>query len=292
MKDSYDLFAATDAHITRPRFQAQREQRFYPSEASVKLYDRHGDQIVEGGCLRASYFRLTGNFEPAPYEPYTEFIFRQGKLVEEMLISLWKEMGIWVDNNVKFVDHENNISGELDVILMEPNGQIYIGEVKSCYGYMAEKEIFGNKGQPGFPKMGQLLQTLIYVNHFKNRIPYARMIYFDRGSVKRRTFKISLEEEGSLIYPVVDGEVIRSFTINDIYNRFRELRHYLDTAQVPPNDYELQYPPEKVRDYYQKGKVAKTKYEKWEKGKLGRYEYIGDWMCSYCGFKNICWPDS
>lgn len=288
--DPYDLFAATDTHLVRPRFHTERERRFYPSEASVEAFDEHGDRVVHGGCLRASYFRLSGEFEGLPYDARSEFIFMQGKAVEDMLVSLWKEMGIWVDNNIKFVDHENNISGEIDAILAEPpNGQLYGVEVKSFYGYNAEKQILGGKRDPGFPKMSQLLQTLVYLNHFEKRLPYFRMVYFARDSVKRRTFKVELHHEGDIKYPKVEGEILRQFSVNDILDRYRLLRQHLDRKEIPPNDFELHYPDAKIEDFHKKGKVAKTKYEKWKKGKLAYHERIGDWQCSYCRFKDVCW---
>lgn len=290
MTDTYDLFQATDLHLTRPKFKAERERRFYPSEASVQVYDSFGDLVTHGGCLRASYFRLSGEFEGTPYDARTEFIFLQGKAVEEMLVALWKEMGVWVDNNVKFVDLENNISGELDAILAEPpSGQLYGVEVKSFYGYFAERELFGNKRVKGFPKMGQLLQTLIYLNHFEDRLPFFRMVYFGRDSVKRRTFKIELHHEGENKYPKVDGEVVRTFTMKDVLARYKLLQQHVDTKTVPTNDFELQYPDSKIEDYHSKGKVAKTKYEAWKKGKLKKHENIGDWQCSYCRYKETCW---
>ena len=288
--DNYDLFQDMDRHLTRPRFKAARSKYFYPSEASVEITDKNGDRKVEGGCLRAAYFRLTEDYEGSPHTAHSEYIFIQGSSVEKFLVNLWKEMGIWVANSVKFVDHENNISGELDAILMEPsNGQSYGVEVKSFYGYNAEKEIMGNKYQKGFPKMSHLLQTLIYLNHFQDRLPYFRIVYFDRGGSKRRTFKIELHKEGNIVYPKVEGDIIRSFTVNDILSRYQELKEYLETGTVPPNDFELQYSDAKIEDFYEKGKVGKTKYEAFKKGKLKQYEYIGDWQCSYCNYKETCW---
>jgi len=288
--DNYDLFAATDQHITRPKFLEHRSTHFYPSEASVITHDVHGDQVVHGGCMRASYFRLSGEFEGTPHDARSQYIFAQGNDIESTLIKLWKEMGIWVDNSVKFFDAENNISGELDVILAEPpNGQLYGVEVKSFYGYMAEKEILGNKSQKGFPKMNHLLQTLVYLNHFKDRLPFFRIAYFARDSVKRRTFKIELEQEGETLYPKVEGEVIKSFSLQDILARYKELSHHLETKTVPGNDFELQYDDAKIEDFFKQGKVAKTKYQKWKTGKLGIHERIGDWQCSYCRYKDTCW---
>lgn len=289
--DTYNLFEATDKHITRPRFKAARSRFFYPSEASVQVTDIYGDIVTYGTCMRSVYFRLTEEFEGQPYEARSEYIFRQGKDVENMLIELWKEMGIWVDNNVKFVDYENNISGELDAILAEPpDGQLYLAEVKSFYGYNAKKELFGDKRTKGYPKMGQLLQVLVYLNFFEDKgLPYGRMVYFARDSVDRKTFKIELSHEDNTTYPKVDGVVLRSFSVQDILARYKQLQHYITMKSVPPNDFELQYPNTKIEDYYSKGKIGKTKYDTWKKGKLKKYEYIGDWECNYCKYKNICW---
>jgi len=291
--DSYDLMKATDDHIIRPRFQTERERRFYPSEASVQFRDEHGDLTSHGGCLRSSYFRISGEFEGTPYEARSRWIFKQGDGVEEMLIREWKEMGIWVDNSVKFIDKENNISGELDAILVEPpTGQLYGVEVKSFYGYFAETQLFGNRKVKAFPKMPQLLQTLVYLNHFEDRLPFFRMAYFARDSVKRKTFKIEFEKEGEVKFPKVDGEVVRSFTMGDVIDRYKTLRNHVESKTVPPPDYELNYPEAKIRDFYGKKKISETKFQKWQSGKLKKHELVGDWQCSYCKFKEVCWGNS
>lgn len=289
--DQYDLFAETDKHITRKRFKTTRNASYYPSEASVQMYDETGDLVTIGKCLRAAYFRLSGEFEATPPDARAEFIFAQGHAVEDILVGLWKEMGIWVANSVKFVIPDINVSGELDGILMEPGSQQTYGvEVKSFYGYHAEKEIMGNKYQQGNPKWSHLLQTLVYLWHFHDKgLPYFRIVYFARDSVKRRTFKVELHKEGDSFYPKVEGRVIKSFTVNDIIARYKKLDEHVKNGVIPSGDFELQYSDEKIERLFAAGKVAKTKYEKWKKGKLKDYEYIGDWECSYCPYKNVCW---
>jgi len=284
--DHYDLFAHVDSHLTRPKIKTNREKRFYPSEASVVYTDSFGDKVTQGTCLRASYFRLAEEFVGEPYDARTQFIFEMGNRVEAMLISKWKEMGVWIDNNVKFIDKKHNISGEIDAVLAEPpNGQLYGVEVKSFYGYYSESELFGNRKKKGFPKINQLLQTLIYTDNFKNLLPYFRMVYFARDSVKRKTFLVELEGN----QPKVDGEPVTEFTMDDIYARYSKLQSCLDAGVIPPGDYELQYPREKIIDFYSKGKIGKTKYEKWQRGKLKKHENIGDWQCSYCRFSEVCY---
>lgn len=288
--DQYDLFAETDEYLTRQKFTTVREKRFYPSEASVKYFNKYGEQETAGGCLRASYFRLSGEFQAGPPNPRTEYIFAQGKIIEQWLVEKWKEMGIWVNNNIKFINEEFNVSGEIDVLLREPySGELYGIEVKTFYGYAGEKEIIGNKSQKGFPKMNQLLQTLVYLYTFRDRLKTFRMAYFARDSVKRRTFKIELHEEDGHFYPKVDGEVIRSFTVESIFQRYKELATHIENKTIPPRDYELVWSADKIEKEYSRGNIGKTKYEKWKKGKLKAYEQPGDWMCSYCNFKNICY---
>lgn len=288
MPDHYDLFFAMDEHISRPRFTAQRAKHFYPSEASVEVLDEHGDRVVHGGCLRASFFRLTG-MSSLPEEARMQYIFEQGHHVESIITNLAKEMGIWVANSVKFIDLEHNISGELDLVLKEPSGQQYGGEVKSFYGYYAKSEIFGNRSKVGMPKMSQLLQTLIYCHVFQDRLPYFRMIYFARDSVDRKTFKIELAEMDGKLYPQIDGRILTTFTMDDIYERYARLSTAVQMQQAPAADFELQYSAEKINDFHAKGKVSKTAFAKFNAGKLKPDQYIGDWNCRYCKYKNACW---
>jgi CRISPR/Cas system-associated exonuclease Cas4 (RecB family) len=291
--DTYDLWAHLDAHVTRPKFKPEVDRsHLWPSEASVQFYDQHGDLTTEGKCMRAAYFRSVGDFEEMPYPAYTEWIFKFGKLAEKMIVNEAKEAGIWVQNNVKFYNKEYNISGEIDTLFAEPpDGVIYPSEIKTGYGYFAEKEIMGNYKQPGQPKLGHLLQLLVYLWEFKEQFPYGRMIYFLRDSMKRRTFKVELEQQGDIFYPVVEGKVNKLFTVNDILSRYKELQHHIDNKIVPPQEFELQYSDRKIRDFAVKGKIGKTKFGKWEKGKLKTWEYMGDWPCRLCAYRNICYEN-
>ena len=294
----FDFFEYLDRHVTRPRFKPEVDSsHLYPSEASVQYYDNHGDLITVGGCLRASYFRVVGGFERIGNSAYTEWIFKMGKAVEEILVQQAKEAGIWVDNNIKFYDEEYNISGEIDCLIAEPpDATIVPYEIKSFYGYYAAREIFGNKSISPQPKLNQLVQLLIYLWKFRNQFPYGRMAYFARDDIKRKTFKVSIHQEGELMHPVIDGKIWKSFTVNDILGRYKQLQDYIDNKEVPSKDYELQYPESKIRDFRPKklggkDKISKTKYEAWEKGKLKPWEYIGDFQCRMCAYRKICYPD-
>lgn len=286
--DTYNLFQHVDNYLTRPQFSApSRGEHYYPSEASVKVYDDTGTLVTEGGCLRASYYRIKKPARRENKSSRSAHILHMGKTIEEGLIEIFKQMGIWVANNVRFKDDEYNISGELDVVLVEPDGTIYGGEIKTAYGYNAESEIIGNARKPGFPKMSHLLQTLVYCWVFRDQLPYFRLIYIFRDSCARRTFKIELEEHDGLHYPKIDGVVYTKFTLEDVLQRFKELDYYVKNDIEPPRDFQLEYTDERVQELYQIGAISKTKYEKhFNKKKPVK---IGDWQCRYCDFKNSCW---
>ena len=135
---------------------------YYPSEASVKYTNSDGDTITEGTCMRQAYFRCVG-IEGAPYKPDTQYIFKLGSAVEYMIVEIWKQMGVWETNSVRWYDETHNLSGEVDAILKEPDGPLYGVEVKSFYGYFSEKYILGSQGNPGSPEMEAMADLTYYV---------------------------------------------------------------------------------------------------------------------------------
>lgn len=238
--------------------------------------------------MRAAFLRATGKVAPAKTEARGEYIMSIGKTIEQWLIDRWKEMGIWVDNNIKFYWAEYNVSGELDAILVEPHTQDPYGvEVKTFYGYDAHKEIFGNKKYGGFPKLNQLLQTLIYTYYFRDRLKCFKMVYVARDDIERKEFNIEVQEENGKWWPVVNGNIYKKFSINDILDRYKLLNYHIQNDIMPPRDYELVWDSARVELEKARGNVSKTAYEEWKKGK----RKLGDWQCRYCPYKTPCWQD-
>lgn len=306
MPTNYNLLEHTDSWVTRPGFRMPRKPHLYPSEASVRIEDTDGSIKTVGGCQRASWLRLAGT-KAEPMDARGTWIVTQGKIIEQALIERWKEMGIWVANNVKFYWPEYNVSGEMDAILIEPEtGDLFGVEVKTFYGYNAGKEIFGNRSQSGFPKLNQLLQTLIYTYYLRDKLKYFKLVYFARDDVRRREFNISLAREtpapgqeqnvfdfdgtGDIWWPVIDGVIYKQFSVNDILERYSELREYITNDVLPPPDYRLRWSNEQVERERLKGKVSDTAYKAFQLDvKKNRPHKIGDWMCSYCKYKDFCW---
>ncbi len=287
----YHLLESTDKWLTRTRIKATRESHLYPSEASVKVKNGEDKLEVIGSCQRSSYLRASKATKPAPYEARSIWIMTQGKIIENEFIARWKEMGIWVENNIKFYWPQYNLSGEVDTILAEPStGDLFGVEVKTFYGYDAHKNILGNKSIAGFPKESHLMQTILYAYYWRESLKYFKLVYFARDDVKRREFNIGLVDEGNKTYPVVDGAVYRKWSVQDLLSRYKSLQAFIDNETLPPRDYELIWSQERVEKENQLGNISKTAYLQFQRDvKKGRTTAIGDWRCRYCNFKSFCW---
>lgn len=165
-------------------------------------------------------------------------------------------------------------------------GCLAVHNCKSFYGYEANKEICGNSKQIGAPKTSQLLQVLTYLQYFKDRFPYAKMIYYARDSANRAEFDITLQEEApGKTRPVINGVPDNRFYVENIINRYKELHQAVSQQKVPDRDYDAAYSKEKVEKRYEAGEIGKTKYQDWLKGK----EVISDWQCRYCNYMDLCY---
>lgn len=284
--------------VNSNRLKVEKEQNYYPSEASVQYIDDNNETKTLGKCLRAAYFRCNG-FEASTYTARTEKIFALGKYTELMLIENFKRMGIWRGDAIKWKNLEYNISGELDLVVEDMNNSSLVGvEIKSIHGYNAEREVFGNsKVTPG-PKANHLLQTLIYTWQFRHDIDYFKILYIMRDNGKTTEFDVSLstdldENDNQIHIPMVNGKPILQYTVEDILNRYKQLDTAVKTNTPPPTDYQLKWGKDKIESMYTKKEISKSKYEKWKKCKLkSNNDWPGDWQCSYCPYKDLCWTKS
>lgn len=271
------------------RLPVVREEFFWPTEASVELEPEYpGEPNIIGACLRANYYRYVGGFTGDPYSKYSHWVFATGHAVEAHLRELWKQIGIWVDNSVKFRSAEKHISGELDVVLMDIyTKKPFVVELKTHQGYQSGKELKGNpwKGIQGKPKDAHLLQILIYLDLHKHLFDYGKLIYIDKVCKDNVEFTISLSKEGDNTYPVINGSVSRRFSVEQIYERFDKLKEHIAQKILPPRDYQLQYTDEQIERKFKAGELSKTKYALWQK----KGERPGDWNCAYCKYRGECY---
>lgn len=301
----FNLSDATKQHLVDRPFKAGRRgsSGYYPSAASVEVQLPNTGSMVLGSCLRAEYYSKKGIPQSDPNTAYTEFIFKMGKSVEEMLIDTWKRMGIFVSSNEKFVGDVYGVpvSGELDVVIRNPlTGKLIGIEVKSCYGYMAQKEIFGTRTEPGYIKVSHLMQTFLYSYIFRpgngerTELESFKTVYFARDSVDITEFNVVAGEyevgDHDDWFPEVNGKVDQRISLRAIAERWKQLDKYLASDEVPPRDFMIKYTDEEIESRYLDRLISETAYTKWKKGKATTLaNRPGDWNCSYCNHRSYCY---
>lgn len=299
----FNLTELENNYLLNPLHLGSSRPAIYPSEASVKFTDNGFDR-VEGKCLREAYYRIKEYKKTEPASIYLNDVASVGKWDEIGLIERWKEMGLWVANNIKFYNIPYVLSGELDCVLRESGTDNLIGyEVKSYYGYAAEKQILGGKRPyfPGAPKYSHLLQASIYAWEFKDKFSEYRIYYLERGNGKRCEFRVGTEVingrnliwyeqvPGYSFNGATDQRIYYPFAVEDIYSRIKLLGEYVRKEELPPKDYGIPWSADKVEYFYSKGELAKGKYTDWKKDP--EKNPINDFQCSYCFYRSQCAKD-
>lgn len=119
--EDINLIDRTMAWMSRKQYRSKSRGTFWPSEASAKFLNDFNEVETVGKCHRAIYYRIAGVKPTNPPSPKSEVIFLLGNLIEDQLVEMWKQMGIWENNSVRWEDKARNLSGEFDVILREGN---------------------------------------------------------------------------------------------------------------------------------------------------------------------------
>jgi hypothetical protein len=217
------------------------------------------------------------------------------------------------------------ISGELDLAVAIPNKEDYtlptfdrdgnpsidpkdiktdniVGiEIKSISGYKGPRQVFGVKSKKGHwislpePKPEHLLQSILYHMYFcilKKEYRYWKLAYINRENGERKEFDIDLIKEkvasGKYLHRVyVDRQPYKhDLYAEHILQRYQELHSHLENEVLPPRDFELYYDQTKIATLAARKELSKIDMELHTKGKKVKK---GDWNCSYCPFKNICY---
>ena len=311
-KQEFSLIAEEDEAILNERHRSFdiRRQGLYPSEASVSYMDG-SRKVTLGKCLRAAFYRASGIDKTNPGGIRLYMTGRLGKQAEIMQVNLWKEMGVWVANNIKFFDKELALSGELDSILKNPLDDKLFGlEMKTYYGYPAGRVICGVKKERGSgkflagrPKDEHFLQALLYAWQYRDRLDDYRVYYLERGDGNRVEFRVGFSKRndgkhqcyweqipGKYWNAFQEGKVLQPYTIEDIHSRYKDLIKALRKKTMPEKDFSDSWDSDTIEYKYSQGELSKTNYDKWVKNP--DTNKLGDWHCSYCSYKDQCTKDS
>lgn len=287
-----DLVGLIDKHVLKKSDLTGYRNRgnMYPSQASVKyLHTGYGEEIIKGSCIRSVYYRCKG-YEPEPFNARTMYIFACGNIVEDWFTEQCKQAGIWLSNSVKFFDDSIKLSGEIDILIKEPEtDELVIVELKTTAGYFSWKEVNGNKSTKGKAKPAHLLQLMLYLYQHRLQVSKGVLLYLNLENKERKQFVVELREEDGKHYPVIDGKLYKAFSVQDIHSRYEEVQGYIDRSELPPCDFVKVFTTEQVEVQYARGEIAKTRYEKWQRNSE-KYP-IGNWECQYCSMREHCEKD-
>lgn len=217
-----------------------------------------------------------------------------------------------VDALVRWTEMQTGSDG-IDRMVIDPTKAIGI-EVKSKWGYGAKAVMQGSKDstyENGFPQIEHLMQTALYLHTRKTfedfhnvEIPYFVICYIGRDNGANKSFRVELSDgyEGSVVVKDMDGNVLKpraekllewgvvqnmELTIDMMRERYYEQIDNLKSATPPAREYSLRYSDDEAKRLFERGELSKTKFA--EHGKKPLAE-IGDWNCSYCDWKDTCWP--
>lgn len=265
----------------------------WPSDSSA-VVTREGFKKVEGACHRNIFYRMKQEEVTNPTTLYNEWVWELGKTIEQRHIDRTKIAGLYKGSNVKFWLPELEMSGEIDLIVRMPDNpkEMIFCELKTSYGYNAEKEFIGNSKHKPYPKLEHIMQLSCYLYAFRDNddVKGGKILYFLRDNTKRRQFDIHLIPENGDYIIYVDGERCEYFTFNDIKKRFEEYHRLFKSNTLPDRDYSLIYSEDELEVAYKIGEVTEKAYKELkEKPKMER---PGDWRCRFCNYKNKCYSDN
>ena len=225
------------------------------------------------------------------------------------------------------IDMSGEIDAILRMAEMDEHGRVVgidtekaIGiEVKSTRGYFSEKMLKGkgNKMYPiGYPKLEHLMQTGMYLHTRKVveetygvKIPYFVLVYEIVDSCSTNQFRIELSNDydGEILVKTMDGrpilpqtdpmeqlksggkmnKPIAGLTIENILERYVLSYEKLKADTPPERDFSLRFSDELFEEMKSIGELTKTKMAAFEKNANA---HVGDWQCSYCDWKDECYP--
>lgn len=272
---------------------------FWPTEASAwKKVKGYGEILIGKGCNRKIWYRIKG-YEPTDKMKSTAYHRAElGNRVEAYVIDYFRRNGRVVSTGTKFFNEQYNISGKLDIIFKDDNSSNAICEMKSIYGYYANKEVHGYTDRKrikhyGQPKEDHLLQAFVYNTLLCGEdkdLKYTKIVYISRDDAQRTEFDIHTHEEKGILFPVVvdkNNRVVIRYDINgsSVFERYEGYNLLVGREDPPPRDFQLIYERDEVKSRHEAGLITDSKYNKWKSGK----EKLGDFQCSYCSHKSLCY---
>lgn len=300
---SWSFMSHITDYLKRPRFGQSKAPTLWPSEATAVVENEYGEQVIEGKCRRATYFRYLSECfkyygdEYAVYEPlvtsireeyidvdnYLRWIWEQGNLYEEYCIQAAKNSGVYIADQVQVYMPDHNVSGKVDLVVIDPTTNLYRAvEVKSVYGYGANS-VLGTPaqrklGRLGEPRSSNIIQIALYDWWYTSReqdFGKSLLSYGARDTGRYAEYIIDTSEDHdglhrikySGISPSTTQQVTTDITIENVLEQYKLIQDCVDSGTVPDRDYALNYSEEKIDALYERGQLNKSDTSRYEKRK-------------------------
>lgn len=270
----------------RKRLSIEHRDSIYVTNVSCdKIIDKEsGFTKVCGTCTRAAYYSCIGAGEGGVGRN-RDMARKLGDFTEYMLLKILEDNKTLVEKAVKFTIDDYRISGKLDAIITVDDAQAGL-EIKSLSANeWTINSIFGSRWNKPAPKIEHLLQCMVYLYAYRGTIDTFYLVYIRRDNGDLKEFKLELVLVDGVLYPSIDGNVYYDVNCNNILDRARKLKNYIDTDIVPPRDYSIVYRKDYLDKLLRHNIVFKKRYDKFFD------EPFGDIECMGCGYKDLCVKD-
>ena len=327
---TFSFIEAITEELSRESLGEQKAPTLWPSAATATIADK-----ALGKCRRQAYYRYVTdlynfdeqydsfktlvdqlNLEKTPPSKYLKWIWRAGDLYEQYCIDLAKEAGIFVATQVSIYIPKVNVSGKLDLVVVNPETKKYqIVEVKSVYGFNANS-VMGTdsqrkNGKMGTPRESHLMQLGIYQWWYGDPKDFGPglLVYGARDTGKYSEYLVTIEtsdEDGEDYIHYQGNAPVQTSKVNSgisLQSTMRNYKFILDSAKsqkVPDRDYYLKYTEEMIDKMYEDGLLGKTDTTQYEKRKKqlaeGKKRVVkavekGDWQCRFCDYQVTCYKE-
>ena len=300
---NWSFLSHITASLKRPRFGQTKAPTLWPSEASAVVKNDYDEEVVEGKCRRATYFRFltqcysyygdkyamyqnlveTIRTEYIEVDNYLRWIWEQGNLYEEYCIQAAKKSGVYIAEQIQVYIPSHNVSGKVDLAVIDPTTSLYRAvEVKSVYGYGANS-VLGTPGQRklgrlGEPRSSNLMQIALYDWWYASKeeefgqslLSYGAR---DTGRYAEYIIDTSEDEDGlhrikySGVSPFETDQVTSKITIENILEQYKYVQDCVDSGEIPERDFDQRFDDEKLQILYDRGELSKADTSRFEKRK-------------------------
>lgn len=272
--------------INKKRLPIEHKDSLYATFASCdRVIDIENNiRKHQGYCHRAAYYSCIGIGEKSRKLSHS-LSSKLGDSTENLLLWIFKDIGILYDKSIKFKIEECNVSGRLDAILIIDDVK-YGLEIKSLSSNSwTIGQIFGTKWNKPKPKLEHLMQCIVYLYAFINEIDTFKLLYIRRDNGDTKEFTIQLVLIDNMLYPLVDDEIYYDINCNNIIDKFKILNKYIEDDKLPPRSYSIEYTEKEAKLLFDIKYLSKNMYLKFLESKFGDFE------CMNCSYRDLCIKD-